>query len=68
VDEEAFVVHAAWRTTSSLLILLLLQEFVAPGIEIFVDEEDDDAILFEAVITGVTWSRSQLSRGVMTDA
>lgn len=54
MDEETFVVHAAWRTTSSLLILLLLQEFVAPGIEIFVDEEDDDAILFEAVITGVT--------------
>lgn len=58
---------AAWRTTSSVLILLLPQEFVAPGIEVFVDEEDDDAILFEEVITGVTWSRSQLSRGVMSD-
>jgi hypothetical protein len=70
VEEDVVEAHVTSRTTSSVLFSSFLLEFPAPGIiEIFADEEvKGAAALFEGGITAVSWMRSQLSRGVMTDA
>jgi len=66
LEEEIVEVYGAWCTTSVSFLPLLL-EFVASRMEIFVDEEDNGTVLSGVVIAVVTWSRSQLSRGVITD-
>lgn len=66
LEEEIVEVHGA-RCTTSVSFWPLLLEFVASRMEIFVDEEDNGTVLSAVVIALVTWSRSQLSRAVMTD-